>query len=145
MYQSSRKGSTLIEVTLTMALLAIIFMTASPFYGRFVFSQEVAIARDELQGSFAKAQLLSMMGKNDTVWGVGVTSTQIILFQGNSFLSRDQSLDEAFDIHPRVTISGFSSVVFARTGRPDSTPTITLSGNGETKVLVMNSEGVLEE
>lgn len=146
MHQSFSKGFTLIEVTLTMALLAIIFIVAAPFYGRFIFSQEVSIVQDELQGSLSKARFFSMMGKNDTVWGVGIENSQIIVFQGPSFVDRDTSLDETFDIHPRVTVSGVSPIVFTRpAGRPSSELEITLSGNGETKVLRMNSEGVLEE
>ena len=140
----TKKGFTLIEVMLTMSLLGILALLSSPFYGRFIFSQEVPVVYDELEGSFAKAQLYSMTGNNDAMWGVAVNGDNIILFQGTSFASRDQAFDETFVIHPRVTVSGLSEVVFARTtGRPDSQPTVTLSGNGTTESYTLNSEGVL--
>lgn len=139
-----RKGFTLIEVILTMAIVSIIALLASPFYGSFIFSQEVSVMRDELQGSFSKAQLYSMAGKNNSRWGVAVNDGKIILFQGNSFASRDQSFDENFAIHSSVTISGMDEVVFAKaTGMPDNQPTIMIAGNGATETLTMNREGVL--
>lgn len=145
MNHKSKRGFTLIEVMLTMSLMALLALLASPFYGRFIFSQEVSVVRDELNGSFAKAQLYSMTGKNASPWGVAVSGGDIILFQGSSFASRDQNLDEVFAIHPRVTVFGISAVVFAPvTGRPDSQPTITISGNGATEIFTMNNEGVLE-
>lgn len=146
MNQESRRGFTLIEVMLTMALVGILALLSSPLYGNFIFSQEIPVVRDELQGSFAKAQLYSMTGKNVSPWGVAISDGEIILFQGSSFASRDQAFDETFAIHPRVTISGMSEVVFVQTtGRPDSQPTITVSGNDVTETFTMNSEGVLEE
>lgn len=136
----------MIEVLLTMALVAIIALLSSPFYGSFIFSQEVSVVRDELQGSFAKAQLYSMTGKNNSAWGVAVNGRNIILFQGTSFVSRDQSFDEMFSIHQSVIVSGVSEVVFAQTtGRPDNQPTIAIAGNSATETLTMNKEGVLEE
>jgi prepilin-type N-terminal cleavage/methylation domain-containing protein len=141
-----RAGFTLIEVMLTMSLLAILAVLSSPFYGRFIFSQEAPVVSDELRGSFAKAQLYSMAGKNASQWGVAMNGGNIILFQGSSFASRNQNFDEIFPVHSRVTVSGLSEVVFARsTGRPESRPTITIAGNGATETLTMNSEGVLEE
>lgn len=137
-------GFTLIEVMLVMALLAILAGLSSPFYGRFIFSQEVSVVRDELQGSFAKAQMYSMTGKDNSLWGVALSNGKITLFQGNSFAGRNQSVDESYVVHSRVTITGLTEVVFAHaTGRPSVSPTITLSGNGSTEVIQMNSEGVL--
>jgi hypothetical protein len=86
-----------------------------------------------------------MTGKNNSEWGVAVNDGKIILFQGGSFASRDQNFDEKFAIHSSVTISGMDEVVFARmTGRPDNQSMITISGNGVTENITMNSEGVLQ-
>lgn len=145
MDEKSQRGFTLIEVMLTMALVSVVALFAVPFYGNFIFSQEVSVVSDELRGSFAKAQLSSMTGKYNASFGVAVDNGNIILFQGDSFLSREQDQDETFVIHSRVSVSGVSEVIFAPiTGRPDNQPTITVSGNGKTEVWTMNSEGVLE-
>ena len=146
MNRKLQTGFTLLEVMLTMALLSLIALSASPFYGNFIFSQEVSVISDELRGSLAKAQFSSMTGKNGSSFGVVIHEGRIILFQGGSFSSREQSFDEAFAIHPRVSISGMSEVVFEPvTGRPDHQPTITVSGNGKMEVWEMNSDGVVEE
>lgn len=142
----SRKGFTLIEVMLTMSLFAIISFLASPFYGHFIFTRELPVVSEELRGSLAKAKLYSMQSKNASSWGVGVSDSRIVLFRGDSFGGREQSFDQTFDIHPKITVSGLETgVIFARTtGRPMSQPTIVVSGNGETETFTINSEGVLE-
>lgn len=146
MNQESYNGFTLIEVMLTLALFFLIALFASPLYGNFIFSQEVSVVSDELRGSIEKAQFSSMMGENHVSFGVAIHDGKIILFQGDSFLSREQRFDETFTIHSRVSVSGLSEVVFAPvSGRPNNQPTITVSGNGRTEMWKMNSEGVLEQ
>jgi len=142
----SQYGFTLIEVMLTMSIVAIIAGFSSLFYGRFVFSQEVSVVQDELQGSFAKAQMYSMTGKDDALWGVTfrVSDNSIVLFRGDTFATRDETRDEIYNVGSKITVSGLDEILFARiTGRPDNTPTITISGNGTTDVLSVNAEGVL--
>lgn len=136
----------MIEIVLTLALLALLAVASAPFYGRFVFSQEVSAVRDEVRGSFSKARLYSMLGKNDSSWGVTMENDRVIFFRGDSFASREASFDEVFSLHTRVTVSGMTEVVFAQlTGAPNNQPTIIFSGNGEEETWAMNDEGTLEE
>ncbi len=140
------RGFTLIEILLTMSLVAIVGLLSAPFYGRFIVSQEVGVALDELEGSLRKAQAYAMVGKNDARWGVSVDADRITLFQGDSYVGRNAAFDEVYDIQGGVVITGVGEVIFSRvTGRPDTTPTVTVSGNGVTEIFVMNSEGVLEK
>ena len=141
-----KNGFTLIEVMLTLALVSILASLSFPLSGYFLSPQEVAVVRDELQGSLSKAQLYSMTGKNGALFGVAVHDQAIVLFQGNSFATRDQAFDEVFPLHPRVTVSGLTEVVFARvTGEPDTEPTMTIAGNDTTETVTMNAEGILIE
>lgn len=142
--ESKAKGFTLIEVILTMSLITIVALVASPFYGRFLSAQEISIVEDELSGSFAKAQMYSMLGKSDALWGVAVRDEQIILFQGDSYSDRDQSFDEVFVMQGKVSVTGFSEVVFAKvTGKPNVMPAFTVSGSGVTDTFILNTAGVL--
>lgn len=140
------RGFTLIEILLTMSLVAIVALVSSPFYGRFIVSQETSVALDELEGSLRKAQAYALVGKNDARWGVTIDTSRIVLFQGNSYAGRNAAFDEVYDIRGGVEITGVGEVVFSRvTGRPDTTPTVTVSGSGVTETFVLNSEGVLEK
>lgn len=146
MRTDNNAGFTLIEVMLTMSLVVLIAILSAPFYGQFIFSQEVAVTRDELVGSFSKARLYSMLGKGGTTWGVALDDGRIVLFRGTSFAGRDGGFDEIFPLHPSVTVSGMTEVVFASpTGQPDSQPTITISGDGAEEIWAMNSEGAVQE
>ncbi len=142
----NQRGFSLIEVMLTMSLFAIVSLFAFPFYGDFIYKQEVAVTSAGLRGSLTKAQINSMQSKNASSWGVQVSDGNIILFRGDSFGGRDQNFDEVLTIHPKITVSGLGDgVVFARTtGRPTSTPTISVSGNEASETFTINSEGVWE-
>jgi hypothetical protein len=86
-----------------------------------------------------------MMSINNSSWGVAYQSSKIILFQGASYTSRNPAFDEVFAVSPSVNISGLTEVVFQRkTGLPQTTPTITISSIGTTKVITINSQGVVE-
>lgn len=143
--QSSKRGFTLLEIILTMALVAIVALFASPFSGQFLYAQEVTVVTDELKSSLTKARLYSMLGKNGAPWGVAVDQETIVLFQGDSFANRVPEMDERFDIRGRVTLSGLTEIIYSQgTGKPTTEPTVTISGYGQTETLVINAEGVIE-
>ena len=143
----SRKysGFTLIEVMLMIALVFLVALFASPFSGTFFFTQERSITYDEIRGSLEKARLYSMTGKNGSAWGVTAVGQKIVLFQGDGYSNLDAPGNEIYDIRGRVTVTGFSEVVFDRiTGNPRTTPTITISDDFGSESATLNSEGVFE-
>lgn len=146
--QCCRSGFTLIEVILTVALGVAVLSIKPLFSGNFFFSREVFVVQEELQGSFIKAQMYSIAGKDNDIWGVAFRPNErkIVLFRGNTFATRDQSRDEVYEVGPQVTLSGFNEVVFARvTGKPSSEPTIVLSGSGQQDTFSLNSEGIFSQ
>lgn len=140
------KGFTLIELLLVVAVLLIISVSGVPFYTRFLVQNSLENSTVQLLGSLRKAQMYSMMGKEDGGWGVHFGSNVITLFHGNTYATRDTNFDERFTVNSNVSIVAVPSVVeidFTKmTGLPSSTPTITLSGNGTNKVITVNSQGV---
>lgn len=141
-----KKGFTLIELLLTIAIVLILGGMTSPFLARFLTQNNVANVSDQLTGQMRKAQIYAMMGKKNGAWGVTVDNGAIVLFQGNSFASRNSALDERFNLNTVITISGLTEVVFSKiTGLPSVTPTIAISGNNTTKTLVVNSQGVVNK
>ncbi len=143
-----KKGFTLIEIMLTMSIVAILAGASSFFFSDSLFSQEVSVAQDEIIGSFAKAQMYSMTGKDDALWGVAFRAldNSIVLFRGDTFSHRDETRDEVYALGSQISVYGLDEVVFMRvTGKPNNTPSITLSRNGKTIVLRMNEEGIVSE
>ena len=140
------KGFTLIELLLVIAVVFIISFLSVPFYARFFTQNAVANTVDQLVGEIRKAQIYAVSGKQNGSWGVHFGSNQIVLFQGNSYASRNTAFDESFSVNSNVIVSGLSDVIFSRmTGTPSATPTITISGNGNTKTVSINGQGVVSK
>lgn len=132
-------GFTLIELLLTIAIVLIIGSSSSVFYSRFINQNSVANISDQITEQMHKAQVYAMMGKNNSAWGVKLAGTTFTLFSASS-----SAFDETFTLSPAITVTGLSTLTFAKgTGLPDSTPTIVISGGGNTKTLTVNAQGVV--
>ncbi|MEI6326752.1 MAG: prepilin-type N-terminal cleavage/methylation domain-containing protein [Candidatus Roizmanbacteria bacterium] len=134
-----RSGFTLIELILTMSIVLIIGSISGVFYSRFINQNAVSNISDQITEQMHKAQMYAMMGKNNSSWGVKLVGTSLTLFSSSS-----SAFDETFPVDPPVLVTGLTTVTFAKaTGLPDSAPTINISGGGNDKVLVINSQGVI--
>jgi len=91
----NNKGFTLVEVLLTIAIFLIVGGLSSPFYARFLIQNNVSNVVDQLSGQLRKAQIYSMMGRQNGSWGVTINSGAIILYQGTSFVSRNSAFHES--------------------------------------------------
>lgn len=142
----SASGFTFIELIFSVGLLFIVFGLTTGFYIRFFTQNAVENTQRQLGASLRKAQMYAMMGKQNSNWGVNITSQKIILFQGNSYASRTTVFDEVYAVNNNITISGFTEVVYARiTGLPSSAPTVTISGANEVKTVAVNAQGVVSK
>ncbi|MDD5083952.1 MAG: prepilin-type N-terminal cleavage/methylation domain-containing protein [Candidatus Moranbacteria bacterium] len=141
-----KKGFTLVELLLVIALIMIVGMLSAAFYTRFLMQNNVINTTTQLVGSLRKAQMYSMMGKRGGSWGVAAFPGSIVLFQGNSYASRDEALDEVFVTRPDISTGDFSEIVFAKTtGLPDIAPTIVISEGGETRTLTVSNQGIVSQ
>lgn len=132
-------GFTLIELLLVVAVVLILGASSAVFYSRFINQNTVANVSDQITEQMHKAQIYAMMGRNNSGWGVKLIGNTLTLFS-----SAGTSFDENFVLTSAINVSGLSTVNFAKgTGLPDITPTITVSGGGNTKTLVVNSVGTI--
>jgi len=138
------RGVTLIELLLVVVILLTIVVLSAPFYSRFLTQNAVGNTADQLIASFRKAQIYSMMGKQNNTWGVKYTvATQKITL----YLSGNPAFDENYSVNNNITVGGFSDISFARvTGLPSGASfplTITITGGNNTKTIQMSSQGVV--
>ncbi|MBI4067697.1 prepilin-type N-terminal cleavage/methylation domain-containing protein [Candidatus Gottesmanbacteria bacterium] len=144
--RSSNRGVTLIELFLVVTLVSILSLVSTAFYSRFLGANAVDVVRDDIVGSLRKAQIYSMMGKQNSVWGVYYNSgtSLLTLFMGNSYALRDAAFDEEFNLNPNVSLSGLSEITFSRiTGLPSSQPTINITYGNKSRTVTMNSQGIV--
>lgn len=137
-----RNGFTLTELLLVMALISIVTAMSAVFYSRFINQNAVLNTVDQLAGQMHKAQIYAMAGKQNSNWGVNYGSQTITLYSGNSYATRTSAFDETFIVNSTVAVGGLTDLNFVRiTGNPNTSATITVSGNNEAKTITVNSQG----
>ena len=138
----TKRAFTLVELLLSMAIIAIVGAASFSVGGSFLVRNHLRNKTQELVASLYSAQINAQEGKNDSQWGVYVSSQEIILFSGDSYLSRNTAFDESFHVPGSITSSG-GEVLFSQFwGEPSGTLSFTLTSNaGDTKTISINQLG----
>ena len=139
-----KKGFTLIEIMVAIAILVLIFGLGGNmglnFYRQYLREQ----SKSDLTTILKKARSRAMADINQSNHGVYVGENQNILFQGNSYSSRATEYDQAFDKASGISISGLGEIVFERfRGSASASSTIILTDvfTNKTKTIEINYEG----
>jgi prepilin-type N-terminal cleavage/methylation domain-containing protein len=141
---NAQYGFTFIELIVVVALILTISIASTGFYARFFTQNAASNAVDQITSSLRKAQIYSMMGKQNSQWGVKYTANKIILFQGSSYATRNAVFDESFTVPNSVNVVGLNEIVFYDlTGTPSATATISISGGNTNKSIIINSQGTV--
>lgn len=138
-------GFTLLEVVLTVSVIAALMALAIPVYQSFQVKNDLDIAAQTMAQSLRRAQILAQAVEGDASWGVQAASGAIVLFKGVNFATRDPNYDETFEVPGSITSSGLLEVVFSKfSGLPQSTGLITLTTvTNETKTITINAKGAV--
>jgi len=141
----TRKGFTLIEIMVSVALIMFIVVAATPVYQGLQNRNDLDIATTTVAQTIRRAQILSQAVDGDTSWGVHIQSSSISLFKGVSFAERDTDSDELFEISPSLSFSGMEEIVFAKfSGEPQTTGNVVLTSlNNETRTITINEKGTI--
>jgi prepilin-type N-terminal cleavage/methylation domain-containing protein len=134
-----RKGVTLIELILVIAIFLIISASAYPFGSSFIRRNQLKNTTNEIVSSLRTAQINAMSGKEDRRWGVNTTATQITMYAEG-----DGTYDQVFEVASAVNVTAQSVIFNNITGNPDSTATIAVSNSlGETNTVTVNEVGIV--
>lgn len=140
-----KRGFTLLEVILSIALLTLISSFSFPIYQSLQVKNDTEISATTIVHTMRRAQLLAQAGEADTAWGVFIAPGQGTLFAGESFLSRDESYDDIVAIPTSIEPGGIQEIIFSKlTGAPHATGTITLANSvGDVRNIHINSKGII--
>lgn len=141
---TKKKGFSLVELILVMALGITIAALTIPFGIRFFQVQSLEEQTQMLRGTLRRAEQQSVAQKNDNAFGVKILAGSYVVFQGASYAARTVSEDETIVFPSSITPSGVSEVVFAkRTGIPGTTGVITLAAGSDIKTITINAKGLI--
>lgn len=138
-------GFTLIELMLVIGLIAILSGLSVSVFSASQTKNDLNIAVSTFVNSARNAQIKARLSIQDDSWGVKKEQSQIIVFKGNNFNTRDQSYDQITNISPNINYSGFNEFSFSKvTGLPLAAGSITLSNApGQTLTVNISSNGVI--
>lgn len=144
-YSYMKRGFTLIELVLSVAVLSIILLISIPLTQRYVVRNDMEVLSNIIVQDLYRAQNLARAGENNGNWGVYLQSGSATVFQGDSYVSRNQAKDESYSFSPSITITGQQEYIFARfSGRLSVPGSTTLSNNSDTRIITVGSNGVIE-
>lgn len=138
-------GFSLIEVMLSIALLALLIAVSFPVFQQTQNQNAAILAANTIEQSVHRAVQLARAGQHDSDWGVKVVGGSITLFQGSSYATRNTDYDEVFSIPSNVSFSATPEIIFPKiTGVSSADQTITVgSSSGVSITLTVLTTGVV--
>lgn len=133
------------EVLIVVGILAVVFAFAIGVGINFYGGQAVVSERDTLVNVLRAARGRALNNFDESSHGVFIAAAQYVLFEGNSYASRNQDFDSVFPRGKGLTMSGLSEVVFnAPQGDANASGTITLSNDLGNAKININNEGRID-
>lgn len=139
-----KKGFTILELLLSVAMIAILAGISIPLYSMYGSRSSADSVRNGVVNSLRTARAFSIAGKDDSPWGVHFESGNIVIFKGFSYPGRDASFDESMAIEDDIGFSGLNNIYFSAGGVPDRTGTVTFTvPNYGSENITLVSEGII--
>ncbi len=142
----TRKGFTLLDMLLSVSLLAIIGGMVIPSYHTFIVRNDLDLATATLASNLRRAQALSLSSDGDMTWGVRVGVGSILIYKGPSYVGRDVAFDENTQIPKTIVPAGINEINFSKVyGVPSATGTISLTSQAnEKRTVTINEKGMVD-
>ena len=141
-------GFTLIEVLLSVAIIALITGMSLPILASFNDRNDLDLTTQSIVSQLRRAQTYARGINGNSQWGVYTQDGSSTLFKGSSYLdlARDTSYDEPTTISPAITVTGLSEFLFDKLdGAPNTTGSLTLTNTNtnETRTITINAKGMV--
>lgn len=143
---SNQRGFTLIEMLLSVAVIALLTGLSVPVYATFNARNDLDISEQSTVEALRRAQTYARSVEGDSQWGVSIQTDKAVLFKGASYATRNAAFDETTTYGAGVN-STASEVVFAKlSGAPSTTGSVTLTqtSTNDTRAVSINAKGMVE-
>lgn len=144
-----KQGVTLIELLIAIGIMTLLAAVAVPIYGNFQNSSKVNEVSSVMTQAIRIAQQDAMAGVNNVNHGIKIFSDHYVLYQGNSYDTRNSALDRGFAAEGTIQITNSinnNEINFSLgSGTPNATGTISISGqNEDAQIISINKYGIAE-
>jgi len=138
-----RKGFSLIEVLIVIAVLAVIATVVLPQFSKVRENQVLKSGVEDILSSLDKARANTLSSLHSSSYGVHFEAGQIVIFKGTSYSSGDSNNETVSIVSPASITSGNFDVYFNRlTGAPSNTGAITITTPNYSKTITISATGV---
>ena len=143
------RGFTLVELLIVIAILGIVGGLSVPFIQSFQVSSDLATHSNTIARTLRRAQMQAITGLDSQSWGVYFDSAgkKLILFQGDDFATRDQSLDQQLDYSESFSVStDFSDEIYfvIYSGSPSVSGVVIVASLNDSKNISIDSFGLIQ-
>lgn len=111
-HASPQAGFTIIELLLVIGITLILGAVTVPFSISYYQRYQITNERNLLVALLREARTMSLSGYSSTDHGLYMSSTQYTIFEGTSYIGRDQSKDQVFYRETAVSIMGPMEIRF---------------------------------
>lgn len=142
-----KKGFTLIETLIVLAVLAILIAVILPSLQTMRSNQVLKTAASDIFSTLDKARSQTLASVDSSEYGVHFESSKIVLFKGTTYTSSDSNNIEIAITSPasitNISLTGGAvDLYFNRlSGTPNITGTITVSVSSTFKTITISATG----
>lgn len=139
-------GFTLLEVLLSISVIAVLMGITAPVYISFQNRNALDTTSQSVIESLRRSETFARNGRGDTNWGVKLQTGSLIIYKGASYAARDTTADDVVTLNPAMTLGGLGEVNFNElSGNPVTAGTITVTStaNNESDSIIVNSYGMI--
>jgi len=145
MFSLKNKAFTLLEIILTVSIFVLSASILSPIYLSAKNRDDLSTKTDILVSSLRRAQILSISGQEDSSWGVKILEDSLVVFKGDSYLTRDTSQDDVIAVNKNILTEGLDEIVFTKIfGETSNIGDITLKTKNKEIIISINRKGMID-
>ncbi len=146
------RGFTSLELLIVLALLILLAVSAAPIYSNFYVDTQHRQSQVQLVNIMRLAQQFSQGRVDGGTYGVYLDiqpgADQVILYQGDSYITRNTALDRVYVIDEAVSLSTTftdNEIIFDGKGVPAQSGTITLTHATQgIRTISLNARGLID-
>ena len=137
-------GFTVLELVIVIAIFIIFAGLGEQAFFSFQSKSNLEINTYNVVESLRHAKSNAQQVQGDTKWGVYISSSQAVVFSGDSYATRDMAKDQTVEFSGGIIVSGLTEVVFEKvSGKTFDIGDISISNNYEEQKLTVNSYGAI--